>query len=65
MTIDFSFRARPWELRKTESVDTMDAIGSNIVLQYRTGELFRVVPKMNDVIPFYIKNRKYFFKGCQ
>uniref|UniRef100_A0A158P751 NADH-ubiquinone oxidoreductase 75 kDa subunit, mitochondrial n=1 Tax=Angiostrongylus cantonensis TaxID=6313 RepID=A0A158P751_ANGCA len=44
----YSFTARPWETRKTESVDIMDAIGSNIVLSHRTGELLRVVPKMND-----------------
>ncbi|VDM64352.1 unnamed protein product [Angiostrongylus costaricensis] len=44
----YSFTARPWETRKTESVDIMDAIGSNIVLSHRTGELLRVLPKMND-----------------
>nr|CDJ81596.1 unnamed protein product [Haemonchus contortus] len=44
----YSFTARPWETRKTESVDVMDAIGSNIVLSHRTGELLRVIPKMND-----------------
>lgn len=35
-------------MRKTESIDAMDALGSNIVLQHRTGELFRCIPRMND-----------------
>lgn len=46
----YSFTARPWETRKTESVDVMDATGSNIVVTHRTGELLRVIPKMNDNI---------------
>ncbi|CAB3398005.1 unnamed protein product [Caenorhabditis bovis] len=46
----YAFVARPWETRKTESVDVMDATGSNIVLTHRTGELMRVIPKINDDI---------------
>ncbi|CAI4222762.1 unnamed protein product [Auanema sp. JU1783] len=46
----YAFTARPWETRKTESVDVMDATGSNIVLSHRTGDLLRVIPKMNDDI---------------
>ncbi|KHJ95575.1 NADH dehydrogenase, G subunit [Oesophagostomum dentatum] len=45
----YSFTARPWETRKTESIDVMDAVGSNIVISHRTGELLRIIPKMNDV----------------
>ena len=44
-----SFTARPWELRKTESVDVMDGTGSNIVISNRSGDVLRVIPKMNDV----------------
>uniref|UniRef100_A0A914X1D5 NADH-ubiquinone oxidoreductase 75 kDa subunit, mitochondrial n=1 Tax=Plectus sambesii TaxID=2011161 RepID=A0A914X1D5_9BILA len=40
--------ARPWETRKTESVDVMDALGSNIVISHRTGEVMRIIPRMND-----------------
>ncbi|VDN33123.1 unnamed protein product [Cylicostephanus goldi] len=46
----YSFTARPWELRKTESVDVMDALGSNIVIHHRGGELMRINPKMNDEV---------------
>ncbi|KAI6225196.1 NADH-ubiquinone oxidoreductase 75 kDa subunit, mitochondrial [Aphelenchoides fujianensis] len=43
-----SFMTRPWELRKTESIDVMDAVGSNIVINQRSGELMRIIPRMND-----------------
>ena len=35
----YAFMARPWETRKTESIDVHDAIGSNIVVTHRTGEV--------------------------
>ncbi|CAD5224765.1 unnamed protein product [Bursaphelenchus okinawaensis] len=43
-----SFISRPWENRKTESVDVMDAVGSNVVVNHRTGEVMRIIPRMND-----------------
>ena len=33
----YAFMARPWELRRTESIDVHDAVGSNIVVTHRTG----------------------------
>jgi NADH dehydrogenase (ubiquinone) Fe-S protein 1 len=45
----YSFSARPWEIRKVESIDVLDAIGSNIILSTRTGEVLRVIPRENDV----------------
>lgn len=45
----YAFTARPWELRKTETVDVMDALGSNIVVQTRSGDVLRVVPRVNEV----------------
>lgn len=45
----YSFTARPWETRKTESVDVMDALGTNIVISHRTGELLRIIPRMHEV----------------
>lgn len=35
----YAFMARPWETRKTESIDVHDAVGSNIVVTHRTGEV--------------------------
>jgi NADH-quinone oxidoreductase subunit G len=46
----YSFVARPWELRKTETIDVMDAVGSNIRVDSRGGEVLRVLPRVNDAI---------------
>ncbi|CAG0921577.1 unnamed protein product [Notodromas monacha] len=46
----YAFTARPWETRKTESVDVMDALGSNIVVTHRTNEVLRIIPKMNEEV---------------
>lgn len=46
----YSFTARPWELRKTESVDVMDGTGQNIVVSHRGGDVMRIIPKMNDEV---------------
>merc|ERR1740128_179796 len=46
----YAFMARPWETRKTESVDVMDGLGSNIVVTHRTGEVLRIMPRMNEDI---------------
>lgn len=46
----YAFRARPWETRKTESVDVLDAVGSNITVTTRTGEVLRILPRLNEVI---------------
>ncbi|XP_043231894.1 NADH-ubiquinone oxidoreductase 75 kDa subunit, mitochondrial-like [Amphibalanus amphitrite] len=46
----YAFTARPWETRKTDSIDVMDAVGSNIVVSTRTGEVLRVLPRMNEDI---------------
>ncbi len=44
----YAFNARPWELRKTESIDVMDAQGANIRVDVRGREVMRVLPRMND-----------------
>lgn len=44
----YAFRARPWELKKTESIDVHDALGSNIRVDARGLEVMRVVPRLND-----------------
>lgn len=46
----YSFTARPWETRKTESVDVLDAVGSNIIVSTRTGEVLRMLPRLNEDI---------------
>ncbi|OWJ67976.1 NADH-quinone oxidoreductase subunit NuoG [Inquilinus limosus] len=44
----YAFSARPWELRKTESIDVLDAVGSNIRIDARGGEVMRVLPRLNE-----------------
>jgi NADH-quinone oxidoreductase subunit G len=46
----YAFTARPWELRKTETIDVHDALGSAIRLDVRGGAVMRVVPRVNDDI---------------
>ena len=38
----YAFEARPWELRKTESIDVMDAVGTNIRVDARGPQVLRV-----------------------
>ena len=44
----YAFQARPWELKKTDSIDVMDAIGSNIVVGSRGAAVLRATPRLND-----------------
>lgn len=44
----YAFRARPWELKKTESIDVLDGLGSNIRVDARGLEVMRIVPRLND-----------------
>ena len=46
----YAFQARPWELIKTESVDVMDAAGSNIRVDTRGSEVLRILPRLNEDI---------------
>ena len=46
----YAFNARPWELKKTESVDVMDALGSAIRVDARGPAVLRVLPRTNDEI---------------
>jgi NADH-quinone oxidoreductase subunit G len=44
----YEFKARPWELRKNESIDVMDAVGSSIRVDVRDREVMRILPREND-----------------
>lgn len=44
----YAFRARPWELKHSESVDVLDALGSNIRVDSRGLEVMRILPRLND-----------------
>ncbi len=44
----YAFTARPWELTKTESIDVMDALGSNIRIDTKGREVMRFLPRNHD-----------------
>jgi NADH-quinone oxidoreductase subunit G len=46
----YSYAARPWELRKTESVDVLDAVGSNIRVDARGSAVLRILPRLNEEV---------------
>jgi len=58
----FAFKARSWELRKGYSIDILDGIGSNIVIQTFNNNVIRVLPKFNKNLNIeWITNKIRFF----
>lgn len=45
-----AFHARPWELRKTETIDVMDGVGSNIRIDSKGREIMRILPRLNEEV---------------
>jgi len=57
----YAFRARPWELRGFESIDVLDALGSNIRVDARGIEVMRILPRLNeDVNEEWINDKSRF-----
>lgn len=46
----YEFKARSWELKKTESIDVLDAVGSNIRIDSKGREVMRILPRLNEEI---------------
>ncbi|WP_439472951.1 NADH-quinone oxidoreductase subunit NuoG [Brevundimonas sp.] len=46
----WQYHYRPWELKKTETIDVMDALGSNIRADFKGSEVMRVLPRVNEGI---------------
>ncbi len=46
----YEYVARPWELKKTESIDVFDAVGSNIRIDSKGDQILRVLPRINEEI---------------
>jgi NADH-quinone oxidoreductase subunit G len=44
----YAFASRPWELKKTETIDVLDALGSNIRVDARGSEVLRVLPRLHE-----------------
>ena len=57
----YAFKARSWELKKTETIDVHDAVGCNIRVDSRAGEVLRVLPRLHeDVNEEWINDRTRF-----
>ena len=63
----YAFNARPWELTKTESIDVMDAVGSNIRVDARGPEVLRILPRVHeDVNEEWISDKtRYCYDGLR
>ncbi|MBA5776501.1 NADH-quinone oxidoreductase subunit G [Stappia sp. F7233] len=46
----YAFHARPWELKKTEAIDVMDALGSAVRVDTRGREVMRILPRLNEAV---------------
>ena len=46
----YSYIARPWELKKIDSIDVMDAVGSNIRIDTKADKIMRILPRINESI---------------
>jgi NADH-quinone oxidoreductase subunit G len=44
----YAFVARPWELKKTDGIDVLDAVGANIRIDTRGPEVLRILPRLNE-----------------
>ncbi len=45
-----AFKARSWEMKRSNGIDVMDAVGTNISIQARSGAVIRVKPRVNDAV---------------
>lgn len=46
----YAFSARPWELKKTDAIDVVDGLGTNIRVDARGAEVLRILPRVNDEV---------------
>lgn len=63
----YEFKARSWELHKTQSIDVMDAVGSNIIINTRVNEVMRILPFYNDSIneEWISDKTRFFYDGLK
>jgi NADH-quinone oxidoreductase subunit G len=57
----YAFKARSWELQKTESIDILDAVGSNIRIDSKNNQVMRILPRLNeDINEIWISDKTRF-----
>ena len=58
----FAFKARAWELKKTKTIDILDSLGSNIIIQTFNNKIVRILPKINKHLNIeWITDKTRFF----
>jgi len=58
----YAFIARSWEIKNAETIDITDAVGSNIKVNFKEGEILRIMPSLNDTInEEWISDKARFF----
>ncbi|KAI8982338.1 G subunit of NADH dehydrogenase [Mycotypha africana] len=63
----YNMRARPWELKKYETIDVSDAIGSNIRVDTRGVEVMRILPRLNEEVneEWISDKTRFFYDGLK
>jgi NADH-quinone oxidoreductase subunit G len=63
----YAFKARVWELKKTESIDVLDAVGSNIRVDSRGREVMRILPRLHEGIneEWISDKTRFFYDGLK
>ncbi|MBS0185346.1 MAG: NADH-quinone oxidoreductase subunit G [Proteobacteria bacterium] len=63
----YAFKSRSWELKKTESIDCLDAVGSNIRIDTLGSEVMRILPRLNDDIneEWISDKTRFFYDGLK
>lgn len=63
----YAYKARPWELKKTETIDVLDAVGCNIRVDSRGNEVLRILPRLNEEIneEWVSDKTRYGFEGLK
>jgi NADH-quinone oxidoreductase subunit G len=44
----YAFKARPWELKSINSIDVLDSLCSNIVINLKGNDIVRILPRLNE-----------------
>ncbi|KAI8885904.1 G subunit of NADH dehydrogenase [Backusella circina FSU 941] len=63
----YNMKARPWELKKYETIDVSDAVGSNIRLDTRGVEVMRILPRLNEEVneEWISDKTRFFYDGLK
>jgi NADH-quinone oxidoreductase chain G len=63
----YAFKARPWELKSVNSIDVLDSLGSNIVVQKKGNDIIRILPSLNENLneEWLTDKARYSFDGIK